>query len=113
MKSPRISIIVPTFQEEGYIGQTLRQFCPELRERCGVELIVSDGGSTDATVNLARPLADLVIISGKEQTIAAGRNAGAAAARGEIIMFLNADVRLVEPERFISLMAEAVANPAV
>ncbi|HTK81805.1 MAG TPA: glycosyltransferase [Bacteroidota bacterium] len=113
MKSPRISIIVPTFQEERYIEQTLRQFCPELRERCGAELIVSDGGSTDATAALARPLADLVIVSDKEQTIAAGRNAGAMAARGEIVMFLNADVRLVEPARFIAVMAESVADPAV
>lgn len=60
----------------------------------GMELIVADGGSSDATVLLARPLTDQVI------SVPRGRarqmNAGAAAARGEVLVFLHADTHLPE-----------------
>jgi rSAM/selenodomain-associated transferase 2 len=93
MMAPRpvpLSIVIPTLNEAGTIADTLAALQP-LRGR-GCEAIVADGGSADATVELARPLADAVVSS------AAGRarqqNAGAAAARGEVLLFLHADTRL-------------------
>lgn len=89
---PRLSIIIPALNEAQGIGATLRALEP-LRRR-GHEVIVVDGGSVDATVSIARPLADVVVES------AAGRarqqNAGAAAARGGVLLFLHADTRLPE-----------------
>ena len=113
MNAPRISIIIPTFQEERCIEDILRQFPSSLRERCNAELIISDGGSSDNTVAVARGSAVVVLESEHAQTIAAGRNAGARAARGEILMFFNADVRLDNPELFIGTMSAAVADPSV
>jgi glycosyltransferase involved in cell wall biosynthesis len=113
MNSPQISIIIPTFQEERCIEHILNQFPSSLRERCNAELIISDGGSSDNTVSVARSTADVVVESEKAQTIAAGRNAGARVARGEILMFFNADVRLANPEVFISTMSTAVADTSV
>lgn len=97
-EKPLLSIIIPTLQEEKVIGATLAA----LRFSIPHEIVVSDGGSTDRTVHIARPLVDQIIVpTGPErQTIAKGRNAGAAAARGEFLVFLDADCSLENPERF-------------
>jgi rSAM/selenodomain-associated transferase 2 len=87
---PRLSIVVPALNEGDTIGATLAALQP-LRGR-GCEVIVVDGGSADATVALARPLADAVVASRPGR--ARQQNAGAAAASGEILLFLHADTRL-------------------
>ena len=55
-------------------------------------MIVVDGGSSDDTVALARPRADLVLSAPRGR--AAQMNAGAARARGEVLLFLHADSHL-------------------
>jgi rSAM/selenodomain-associated transferase 2 len=66
----------------------------------GVEVIVADGGSSDQTAALARPLADRVIEAPRGR--ASQMNAGAALARGGILVFLHADTRLpVDADRLI------------
>ena len=83
-------IIIPCLNEEAIIVRSLERLRP-LRRR-GVEVIVVDGGSSDATVAAAKPLADQVITARRGR--AAQMNAGAAAARGEALLFLHADCRL-------------------
>lgn len=56
------------------------------------ELIVVDGGSQDATCLLAEPLADYVLASDTGRAIQ--MNAGAAQAKGKVLLFLHADTRL-------------------
>lgn len=94
----RGSIVIPTLEEERWLGLLLADLPPERRHRHGLEVIVSDGGSTDGTLAIARALADRVVVheGPGRQTIAAGRNAGARIARGRVLLFLNADVRLPE-----------------
>ncbi len=107
---PRVSIIIPTLNEARLIEPFLTRFSPALRSRLRLELIVSDGGSTDATQTLASPLVDVVVVHTRpeRQTIATGRNAGAALARGDVLLFLNADVRLPEDaEGFLGAMIDA------
>jgi len=86
----RLAIIIPTLDEAGRIRASLEALAP-LRAR-GHEVIVVDGGSSDATVELARPLADQVLVSAKGRAVQ--MNAGARAARGEGLVFLHADTRL-------------------
>ena len=70
-----------------------------LRAR-GAEIIVVDGGSADNTRALATPLADCVIASARGR--ATQMNAGAVAARGDVLLFLHADTRLpVDADRLI------------
>ncbi len=58
----------------------------------GVELVVADGGSVDATVAVIGTLADRIIVAPRGR--ASQMNAGAAASRGRVLLFLHADTRL-------------------
>ncbi len=91
----RATVVIPTLNEEKRIGGLLETLGPAVRRRHGLEVVVSDGGSTDGTLGLARRLADRVVehAGPGRQTISAGRNAGAAVARGGLLLFVNADVR--------------------
>ena len=100
----RLSIIVPTLNEAEQILATLAAAAAP-----GVEVIVADGGSADATVDLARAAGAHVISANRGR--ARQMNAGAAAASGEVLLFLHADTRL--PPGFDAAVATALADPAV
>lgn len=85
-----LSIIIPCLNEADGIVQALERLQP-LRAR-GVEVLVVDGGSSDDTVERAQGRADSVIRA--ERGRARQMNAGAAQARGGILLFLHADCRL-------------------
>ena len=87
---PTLSIVIPVLNEAPGIARTVAALAP-LRAR-GVEVIVVDGGSTDATVALATPWADVVMTgpSGRARQM----NAGAVVAKGGVLLFLHADTQL-------------------
>lgn len=89
----KISIIVPTLNEEKYLGRLLSQFDEKLKKNFDLELIISDGGSKDLTVEIANKYADRIISHTEEtpQNISQGRNAGADNSLGDVLIFLNAD----------------------
>ncbi len=86
----RLSIVVPTLDEEAAIEAALAAAQPA--RASGVEIVVADGGSTDATRSLAAPLADRVIVAPRGR--APQMNAGASAAAGDALLFLHADTLL-------------------
>ncbi len=90
MSAARLSIIMPVLDEEARIAATLRELAALRRH--GAEVIVVDGGSRDRTIELARPLCDRLIRAPRGR--AAQMNAGASAARGDVLLFLHADTRL-------------------
>ena len=83
-------VIIPVLNEAKILEQTLSRMKPELE---GHELIVVDGGSTDNTVSIAEKYGKVVL---SEQGRAKQLNAGAAVAKGDILIFLHADVWLEE-----------------
>ena len=85
-----LSIIMPVLNEAAGIAEALQALAP-YRAR-GVEVVVVDGGSRDATVAQATPLADQVVAAARGR--GAQMNAGAACACGEVLLFLHADTRL-------------------
>jgi rSAM/selenodomain-associated transferase 2 len=86
----RLSIVVPAFNEAPVIRATLERLQP-LRNR-GYEVIVVDGGSGDATANIAQELATHVLQAARGR--ANQMNAGARSARGDVLLFLHADTWL-------------------
>jgi glycosyltransferase involved in cell wall biosynthesis len=100
----QLSLIIPTLQEGNVLAGTLSHFPEELRRRYGIELIISDGGSTDTTPALAHRHADIVVeyLGSQRQSIAQGRNWGAQVACGTLLVFLNADSVPADPEGFVT-----------
>jgi rSAM/selenodomain-associated transferase 2 len=90
MSGPALSIIMPVLDEAAQIEAVLTGLLP-YRTR-GAELIVVDGGSSDGTAALARPLADRVLAASRGR--ATQMNSGASIARGEILLFLHVDTQL-------------------
>lgn len=97
-----LSIIVPCLNEADGIAGALSALAP-LRAR-GTEVIVVDGGSGDGTVERAVPLVDTVIGAARGRGVQ--MNAGAARARGEILLFLHADTLL--PDAADALIIEGL-----
>jgi rSAM/selenodomain-associated transferase 2 len=94
----RLSIIMPVLDEGEGIGAALDALSP-LRA-LGVEVIVVDGGSRDATIQRARLRADHVISAPRGRALQ--MNAGAEKAKGDVLLFLHADTRLPdEAERLV------------
>ncbi|MCX7736145.1 MAG: glycosyltransferase [Candidatus Kapabacteria bacterium] len=108
--SPKISVIIPVFQEEKILEKTLQKYSDILRTKYNFELIISDGGSTDRTIEIAQKYADIVVRHNepRKQTIAEGRNKGASASRGDLLVFINADTVPENPELFFNFISQLI-----
>lgn len=104
--APVLSIVVPVLDEAAGIAAALAPLQP-LRA-AGVELIVVDGGSRDATPGIVAALADRVLFAPRGR--GSQMNAGAAAARAAVLLFLHADTRL--PEGAVVAINAAITDGA-
>jgi len=89
--NPLISLVIPAFNEEKFIRKTIESVVRSGALYPGpIEIIVVDNNSTDATARIARKSGARVVFESKNQ-IARARNAGAKAAQGKFLVFLDAD----------------------
>jgi glycosyltransferase involved in cell wall biosynthesis len=87
---PKVSVIIPTYNEERYVGQCIQSVRKQIYPSDLVEIIVVDNGSTDDTLAICEGAADLVL-NQPGIRVGAMRNRGAHAASGEVLAFLDAD----------------------
>lgn len=87
-----ISVIIPTLNEARQIEATLHPL--QAYRKTHIEIIIADGGSSDATLARAMPYADHLIRTSRGR--AQQMNAGASRAQGNTLLFLHADSRLAK-----------------
>lgn len=110
-----ISFVVPAYNEERYLGETLASIHGAGRSLDETyEIIVANDSSTDGTAAIASRAGARVIDVQKRQ-IAGTRNAGARAARGEVLVFVDADTHVstaLVKEALAALRSGAVGGGA-
>ncbi|MBI2411063.1 MAG: glycosyltransferase [Candidatus Kerfeldbacteria bacterium] len=106
----KISVIIPTYNEEKRIRKTLEQWQPFRGTDC--EIIISDNGSSDMTTKIAAPLADTVlsITESERSSIGECRNRGARVATGDVLFFTDADVLIPHLNAVLSLVKQQFAQ---
>ena len=111
MSLPRISIIIPSFNQGAYIEETLKSVL--MQDYPNLELIVMDGGSTDNTTEILRRYSDRITHweSDKDRGQTHAINKGLARATGDIWAYLNSD-DLLAPGA-LHRVAGIFADPAV
>lgn len=89
-----ISVIIPTLNEEAYIGKLL-SFLTQHSQKEEFEVIVVDGCSQDKTAQILKSF-EVKVITTKKCSRAHQMNEGAKAAKGDILYFVHADIQLLE-----------------
>jgi len=103
----RLSVIVPVLNEAAGVPELCTHLMPYVRQ--GVEVIMVDGGSEDSTAELIECLGFRLIRSPCGRALQ--MNAGAAAASGDVLLFLHADTRL--PPGALECLQSSVAHAHV
>ncbi len=104
--TPRISIIIPTLREEQFLERTLRNLDSL---QIPHEIIITDGGSQDRTLDIARAHGAKTTVwkEPRRQTFGEAKNAGTTLATGEFLVFIDADVLVPEPQKFFTELLAA------
>jgi rSAM/selenodomain-associated transferase 2 len=104
----RVSIIIPTLNEAGSLGRTLRQL--SFLDPAPWEVLVVDGGSEDETVAIAQN-AQMRVITSPGRGRSVQMNQGAVAATGEILCFLHADTSV--PDDIVGVIEQTLADQTI
>lgn len=106
------SVIIPTYNEDRYIARCLASLQKqELETHDQMEIIIVDDGSTDMTIKKVKQFADIKLLHQQHQGPAIARNLGAKMARGEILIFVDADMEF-EPD-FIKHLVDPIKQGQV
>ena len=97
-----LSIIIPTLNEERHIGALLSDLAAQTR--APDQVLVVDAGSEDRTREIVRRFPFVELLEG-EPPVACGRNLGGRSAKGDVLIFLDADAR--PPDTFLEKFLEA------
>jgi glycosyltransferase involved in cell wall biosynthesis len=109
--APEISVVIPAFQASATIAACVHALANQTLSKERYEVIVVDDGSTDDTAARARVAQTKVIELRRNMGAAVARNVGVAAARGQTIVFTDADC-VATPE-FIAALVGPLRDPEV
>lgn len=90
MSNPSVSVVMPAYNAAGTLVQTLTALCTA--QPAPLEIIVVDDGSTDDTARIAGTFGVRVISLEKNLGAAGAKNRGAESARGDVLLFTDADI---------------------
>jgi len=92
-KSPFISVLIPVFNREKYLGRCLRSLISQTIERNFFEIITINDGSTDKTDTILKSFADEIIIINKKKNsgLSSALNAGIKKSKGKYIVRVDSD----------------------
>lgn len=107
--SPRFSIVIPAYNEADYISETLKSL-KALKSQESTEIIVVDNNCTDNTAEIARSY-DARVVYEKNPGVCWARQAGTAAAKGDIVISTDADTTF--PIDWISQISDAFDSNGV
>lgn len=107
--SPAVSVVIPAKNAAAYIGEAIDS---ALMQGCVSEIFVVDDGSTDGTGAIVAAIRDprLRLMRNEASGVSAARNLGARNARGDWLLFLDADDRL-RPDAVTTLLATTSSAP--
>ncbi len=103
-----ISVIIPAYNEEKYIGETLKSIISSAPENL-LEIIVVNNASTDNTAGVAGQFSQVKLVNEYHKGVTRARQAGFLAARGDILAFIDADTH-VSQEWFGVLNSQFAAD---
>ena len=108
LENPTVSVVVAAYEEEEHIGRLLATLRRQTRPPC--EVIVADDGSRDRTASVAER-AGAAVVRLPHRGPAAARNAAAARAVGDVLVFLDGDMSCAPEfiERLVAPIAEGRA----
>lgn len=108
-RKPLVSILIPAFNAQEWIADTLRSAIAQTWER--KEIIVVDDGSTDQTLAIARQFESecVRVVTRENQGAASSRNAAFSLCHGDYIQWLDAD-DLLSPDKIVRQMAVVEQN---
>lgn len=95
MGKPFVSIVIPTFNAQKYLGLCLRSIKKQTYPKSRYEVLVIDGGSTDKTVKIAR-LLGAKLLQNPKRDAESGKAIGIRASKGEVIALIDADNELIQ-----------------
>ena len=107
---PTISVIVPVYKGERFLADALDSVAAQTY--APLETIVVDDGSPDASAEIAAARPGVRLVRQSNQGVAAARNAGLAAARGELLAFLDQDDEWL-PGKLARQVAHLLEHPDV
>lgn len=103
-----ISVIIPTYNEESVISDCLNSLAKQSQK--DMEVIVVDDGSTDQTVEKIKQLRivgyELKVINGNHEGAGAARNLGAKHAKGDVLVFVDADMTF--DKNFLKMLVKPI-----
>lgn len=99
MSQPVLSVIIPAYNEQEFIGNTLQSIRAWMPKELQCEIFVVDHGSTDDTRSIVSANGGTVIDGKGQKTISGLRNLGIRAARGRYLLFLDSDTTLTSEWR--------------
>jgi rSAM/selenodomain-associated transferase 2 len=99
-----ISVIIPTYNEADNIKKLINLLFAASKEG-DIEIIISDGGSTDSTTRIAQDLG-VTVHSATKRGRASQMNEGASLAKGNVLYFVHADT--LPPDSFLKDIAQAI-----